>query len=276
MKFYLSMVLFIILLFLLMLWMRNNSYLHQIDNVWSALITPTESPLVYDEELSAELPPSVHRYFQHTLPSGEHLPGTVEIQMTGEIKLSPSSDWIPFQAQQIIRGREGFVWKAQAKVNPILTLSSADYYHQRKARLYFSLFKMIPVVNVSSEAVVQSARGRLLIESLWIPSVLLPGPGISWSAIDSSTIQAKITLEGDTSTLSLVLGDSGNLREISMLRYQTVGKDSTALVPFGAYIEEEKKFGKFTIPSKLRVGWNFGTSRYDEFFRAEIHQIRFF
>jgi len=275
-KFYLSIILLIILLFLLMLWMRNRSYQHQIDTVWSELSLPKKGQTIYHEDSITDLPPVVQKYFNHVLIPGTFKASGVEVEMKGEIKLSPSSDWIPFEAQQIIRGREGFVWKAQAEVNPFIKLSGADYYYQDNARLYFSLFKLIPVVNVSSEAVAKSAQGRLLIESLWVPSALLPGPEISWNALDSTNIEVKITLEGDISTLTFLLGKSGNLQEISMMRYQTVGKDSLALLSFGAYIDEEKKFENYTIPNKIRVGWNFGTPRYDEFFRAEVLKARFF
>ncbi len=244
--------------------------------MWFELSVPQKDHDIYRENSITDLPSAVQKYFIHVLTPGARRASGVKVEMKGEIKLSPSSDWIPFEAQQIIRGREGFVWKAQARVNPLMILSGADYYYQDKARLYFSLFNFIPVVNVSSEAVAKSAQGRLLIESLWIPSALLPGPGIYWSAIDSNTIKTKVNLYGDTSALTLLLGKSGNLRAISMMRYQTVGKDSLVLLPFGAFIDEEKQFEYYTIPIKLRVGWNFGTPQFDEFFRAEVLNARFF
>lgn len=44
-------------------------------------------------------------------------------------------------------------------------------------------------------------------------------------------------------------------------------------VPFGAVVEEDRRFGDYTIPSRLRVGWYIGTDRFEregEFFRVTV------
>ena len=41
-------------------------------------------------------------------------------------------------------------------------------------------------------------------------------------------------------------------------------------------VEDECTFGEFTIPSKLRIGWYFGTDRFEpegEFFRCMIDEV---
>jgi hypothetical protein len=48
--------------------------------------------------------------------------------------------------------------------------------------------------------------------------------------------------------------------------------------PCGAYIDEETSFAGYTIPSRPRVGWHFGTDRFakdGEFFRATIDRAVF-
>ncbi len=42
---------------------------------------------------------------------------------------------------------------------------------------------------------------------------------------------------------------------------------------FGGVAEEERRFGGYTIPTRLRVGWYVGTDRFEpagEFFRVTI------
>jgi hypothetical protein len=44
---------------------------------------------------------------------------------------------------------------------------------------------------------------------------------------------------------------------------------------FGGIVEEERTFGGFTIPSKLRIGWYFGSDRFEtegEFFRCTVDE----
>jgi hypothetical protein len=47
---------------------------------------------------------------------------------------------------------------------------------------------------------------------------------------------------------------------------------------FGALVENERAFGAYTIPSRLRAGWHFGTERCEsggEFFRVTIDEARY-
>jgi hypothetical protein len=49
-------------------------------------------------------------------------------------------------------------------------------------------------------------------------------------------------------------------------------------LPFGGVAEKEAPFGGFTIPSQLRIGWHFGTDRFEpegEFFRCTIDEASF-
>jgi hypothetical protein len=50
-----------------------------------------------------------------------------------------------------------------------------------------------------------------------------------------------------------------------------------ALIPFGGHPKEERRFGDYTIPTLVSVGWWYGTERYaeHEFFRATIHSAEF-
>jgi hypothetical protein len=49
------------------------------------------------------------------------------------------------------------------------------------------------------------------------------------------------------------------------------------MMPFGGTMESEKTFGGYTIPTRIRVGWNFGNEKFEkgEFFRAEITNAEF-
>jgi hypothetical protein len=49
-------------------------------------------------------------------------------------------------------------------------------------------------------------------------------------------------------------------------------------VSFGGLVEEEASFAGYTIPSRLRVGWYFGTDRFEpdgEFFRVTVDEARY-
>jgi hypothetical protein len=108
-----------------------------------------------------------------------------------------------------------------------------------------------------------SARGRLAIESVWLPSALLPGEGVAWEGIASDRARVTLTLDGEAIPLTLTVGDDGRLRAVTMLRHGDHGVESWRPLPYGVEVDEETTFGGYTIPTRLRGGWRYGSERYD-------------
>ena len=90
-------------------------------------------------------------------------------------------------------------------------------------------------------------------------------------------IRARLMIDGESVDLYLALHPDGGVREISMRRYGNVGTPDWDLIPYGFATESESKFGGYTIASRVRGGWWYGTDRYDpraaSFFH--IHDARF-
>ena len=66
---------------------------------------------------------------------------------------------------------------------------------------------------------------------------------------------------------------ANRLRTLAMLRWGDPEHHGYGAYPFGGIVEAERTFDGFTIPSKLRIGWYFGTDRWEsegEFFRCEL------
>jgi len=47
--------------------------------------------------------------------------------------------------------------------------------------------------------------------------------------------------------------------------------------PFGAEFSEERTVQGYTVPTKYRAGWHYGTEQWSEgeFYRAELKDVRF-
>ena len=124
------------------------------------------------------------------------------------------------------------------------------------------VFGMIPIVRGRGPDVTRSSRGRLAGESIWLPSAFLPGEGISWEAIDGEHARVTLTIDGEAIPLTLRIDERGRLQELTMLRHGDVGVESWQAIPFGMEVEEETTFGGYTLPTRLRGGWWYGTERY--------------
>ena len=64
----------------------------------------------------------------------------------------------------------------------------------------------------------------------------------------------------------------------SLMRWGDPDEHGFRAVPFGAMAEDERDFGGYRIPSKLRVGWYFGSDRFaseGEFFRCTLEEAAY-
>ena len=136
------------------------------------------------------------------------------------------------------------------------------------------LLGIVPIMTASGSDVSRSAAERMLIEAIWLPSVLLD-PGIVWNEQDATHVRANLILRGQHTHLELSIDGQGRIFSISMLRWGDPEGYGYSVLPFGGIVKDERTFGGFTIPSKLRIGWYFGTDRFEpegEFFRCTIDE----
>ncbi|WP_242055129.1 DUF6544 family protein [Nostoc flagelliforme] len=135
----------IALIVLVIISVRNEQ---EVDRIWRSLeSSPTGDR--FSEDMIADLPPPVQRYFLHSIAPSTHLATSVNLEMSGSFRMAQDKPWIPMQAKQIISASKGFVWK------PVIgsgwfKFMGADYYANKSGRMRFSLWGLIPLVNAHS------------------------------------------------------------------------------------------------------------------------------
>jgi hypothetical protein len=85
-------------------------------------------------------------------------------------------------------------------------------------------------------------------------------------------------LLGNKFQLILSLVPNGRLTSIQYRRWGNPGGGAFTFEDFGGFIEDEAAFDGYTIPSRMRVGWHFGSERFEsegEFFRCTIDDAKF-
>lgn len=214
------------------------------------------------------LPEGARRYLEHAIAPGTKLARAVRLRMHGEIKLKR---WLPFTAEQVIVWQSGFIWSATVRMFGMPIRGSDRLVHGEGA-MRWKLFGIIPVMTASGPDITRSAAGRVAGESLWLPSALCD-EDVSWTALDSLHLRASFTAHGYTADLEFVVDDEGRLKSVKLPRWGNPGDGGFRYVDFGAAVEEESTIDGYTIPTRLRAGWHFGTDRFEsegEFFRATI------
>jgi hypothetical protein len=216
----------------------------------------------------SRLPEAAGRYLEHSIAPGTQLARAVRLRMHGEIKLKR---WLPFTAEEVIVWDHGFIWSATVRMFR-MPIRGSDRLVDGEGALRWRLFGVIPVMTASGPDITRSAADRVAGEAVWLPSVLC-GDDVSWTAPDSSHLHARFTAHGYTAELELVVDEMGQLESVKLPRWGNPEDAEFRYVNFGAVVEEENTFDGYTIPTRLRIGWHFGTDRFEsegEFFRATI------
>lgn len=241
-----------------------------LDELWDAAPSVESG---FETALVAHFPAAARRYLKHAIAPGTRLASAVRLRMHGEIKLR---GWHPFTAEQVIRWDRGFIWNATVRMNGI-AIRGSDHLLDGKGAMGWKLLGIFPVMTASGPDITRSAIGRFQIESIWLPSVLCR-PDVTWTESDSSHSYASFTTNGETAGLELVTLDTGQVHAASLSRWGQPDNEVFQYRTFGGIFDEERSFGGYTIPTNVRVGWDFGVSPdawSGEFFRATIDEAHF-
>lgn len=235
--------------------------------LWQQLAGEKPVPPEFKPSLAFGFPEPVQRWLEHSIRKGTPLWRTVELDMTGEIKLGKR--WHPFRARQILAPGEGFVWAARASLFG-LPIVGFDRYAYGQGQMRWRLLNTIPVLSASGSDITRSAAGRLAAESVLLPTafqtaVWSPGPA-------ADVVTMSVVINGERENVHLQITDDGGLAGVWMMRWGNPGSGEPGRYPFGVAVEGESEFSGVTVPSVLRAGWWWGTSRQreGEFFHATI------
>jgi hypothetical protein len=200
--------------------------------------------------------------------------------MQGTIKLG--DDWLPFEAEQVIRWDRGLIWRATTKKGP-LRITGSDYWLDGEGAMRWKLFGIVPVMRAEGPDISRSAKGRLELETLWLPTVLAR-PDVTWRAEavadeeGHDVVHACFEAFGDEADVTLHVDHDGRLLRNHAMRWGNPEGAEFHAAPFGGLCLAERTFEGITLPTEVRVGWYCGTPRFEsegEFFRATVTEATF-
>ena len=163
------------------------------------------------------------------------------------------------------------IWRAFAWVNGLPVVGS-DRLVDGVAAMNWKLLGLFPVVQSAGSDIDRSTLGRFGGEMVWLPSILAR-PDAFWTAGENSSLRVDFPVLDNRMELSLNVIPDGRLQSFEFSRWDNPDNQGFRFVPFGGVVEEEGTFGGYTIPTRLRVGWYFGTNRFEkegEFFRVTV------
>lgn len=242
-----------------------------LDSLWD--FAPAAAGRMFHLEHFAGLPQVTQKYLEHAIAPGTLLANAVRLRMHGEIKLKR---WLPFTAEQVIRRDGGMIWKATVRMFG-LPIRGFDRLIDGEGAMHWRLLGLIPIMSASGADITRSAAGRVAAELIWLPSAMCADE-TSWVPRDASHAQARISVARITTEVDLGVDDDGRLQSIALQRWGNPEGAEFHNVAFGGIADREQTFDGYTIPTRLRVGWYFGSARFEsegEFFRVTVDDARF-
>ncbi|MGG6241872.1 DUF6920 family protein [Nodosilinea sp. AN01ver1] len=228
----------------------------------------------FDAAIFESLPPPAQRYLSWAIAPDTPLASAVRLQMHGTIKLG--NQWHRFSGEEVIRWQRGMVWRATTWMQG-LPILGADRLVDGGGEMRWKLLGLLPIVQASGEDVARSEAGRAQGEAVWLPSVLCQ-PEITWTALNDVQVQADFTAFGEPAHLTLTLDDRGAIQQVALPRWGNPEGGDYHYGTFGVVAEASGTFEGYTIPTRIRAGWFFGSDRFEregEFFRCTIDRARY-
>lgn len=234
---------------------------------------PVDPPR-FDLSMVAGLAEPARRYFSFAIEPGTALYPVAEIDMTGQFSLGSRDrpGYQPMQAKQILAVPQGFVWAMRTCGG--LPISGSDAASWTR----FRIFGLIPVARLGGDPDhTRSAFGRYSAEGvIWAPASLLPGPGISWEAVDDNTARVSVRHGDLCQTIDVTVDGAGRPVVVSFQRWSNANPDKVhRLQPFGATLSDFREVQGYRLPFHVEAGNLFGTEDYFPFFIADVTEIRF-
>ena len=233
-----------------------------------------EAPDRFDPQMVADLPEPARRYFAHAIAPGTPLLPVAVIEMTGAFSLGTREDPRdqPMQARQILAAPEGFVWAMRTRGGMPVSGSDSGKWTR------FRVFGLIPVARQGGDPDhTRSAYGRHVGEAvIWTPAALLPGPGVSWEAVDDRTARVTVGHGRLSQAVDVTVDARGRPVTVVFQRWSDANPDREhRLQPFGAVMSDFREVAGYRLPFRVEAGNHYGTEHYFPFFRAEVTAIRF-
>lgn len=209
----------------------------------------------YQRAEIAALPAPVIRYFEFALTPGQPVVTGARIDWEGQFSMRPRR-WSAFTATQHYRVHPpGFVWDARIWMTGVLPVLVRDSYADHEGSLRAAIGGIVNVAD--ARGTVDIAQGELLrylAEAVWFPTALLPGAGVTWTAIDEKSATATLSDGATTVSLDAHFGATGEIESLSAMRPREV-RGTSVLTPWVAHVRDYNRRHGMMVPTSGDVEW---------------------
>jgi len=213
----------------------------------------------FDPAMTDGLPAPAARFLRRAIAPRAALAREVRLELAGSVMQKGRR--LALTARERLVPLRGFTWEARGRIGPVPVVVR-DHYHAGESAVDVRIFGLIPLGGERGEDTTMSSRGRLAAESLWVPSMLLPQDGVTWTPVGDDRARVEFSIDGHLESMVTTVDPEGRLLEIRMERWGSAGVERPQRIPYGFRVLAERAFGDYTIASELEGGWHYGTDAF--------------
>ena len=193
------------------------------------------------------LPEPVQRYFKYALKDGQPYLSHLRLKHTGQFKTGQGKDWVDINGEQYFTAQPpGFIWIGKTKA-----FTARDSYVSNKGNLSVYLLGFLRIVNSKGTTVDQAELLRWLGESVWMPTNLLPGEHIQWTAMDENTAKVTFDWQGQTVFYTVHFNEEGQITRMQTERYMNEDR----LEKWEGRLSDYQEVNGMNVPGTVEASW---------------------
>jgi hypothetical protein len=165
--------------------------------------------------------------------------------------------WVPFTAaHQVIATPPAFDWDARMRMAPGLSIFVRDAYAGGEGRLRAAVLGLWTVAaEDNSPELAEGELLRYLAEAVWYPTVLLPGDGLTWEAVDGATARARLVDGEVAAELEFRFGADGLVAEVSAGSRPRMVDGVAVRTPWRGRFGDYRTEAGMQVPHTAEVEW---------------------
>jgi hypothetical protein len=205
--------------------------------------------------VAARLPPPVRRYLDVTHSLGGPGIRTAILRQSGALRASADTAWMPFEAEQAYSlDPPGFVWRAKARVAPLIGMVARDRFVDGKGNMLIRLPGFITVADGRGPQMDQGAGLRYWGEVIAFPE-MVADRHVHWESIDGQRAKMVVDQDGLTLTAVVVFDAQGLPSGFHAERYRDMN-GTAVLTPWSGYFRDWQRIDGRLFPKHWESVWH--------------------
>ncbi len=269
-----SLVNLIILIAVLLLYHEHRFYseIRKDINELIASQSKTSQSIITHESIK-DLPLIVQKWLVKSNVIGKKSVYSLHLKQKGMMRTSAEGNWMQMTSEQFITAdNPGFVWNADIKANPFMTINGRDKFTEGRGSMIIKALHTIPMASSTGKEIDQGAMMRYLAEIIWNPSAALKDY-IRWEYVSDTSARAFMNCNNATISGHFYFDKDGDIKGFEGKRYGEFD-DHYSLETWSIAVTGYQEFEGIRIGNKSEVTWKLKKGNFT-WLQIEVTDIKY-